>query len=526
MGEEQLLQLAQQFLFSDAGKKLIGKDIDLNSIENQVKIELQSKIQDLKDKATEIDTTNKPNQTREERKKDRQDKRIQNRTEREERRKQRKEEREARAEARRERGGTVGQFIPKFRNYNTSGRVYDNFNKLPLDGVKVQIAIKDPLTGGVIPISLNREENEDGEVTISEVTTNAFGEFEINYRLPYLPYNNKLLVEAYVLYTKGEYLPIAQPLLTGNREVKDALPAFPLVSLTQAADEALPEYLGEYYPYYKEAREALLAPKEKALIYRKRQILKSIEVIQTRLLPIAIGLLLTFGITKLNQRSQKVCPSISTLENNTQRRNRVVRQLNQIFRQITFNTAIAGALTAIAAVAKSGKDTLRELPLPLGAPVGVGVPYSVVSKIQAVEAVLEEFESDNLELNRQIVKGLVLLTASLTSILVLLKLLDELTEECSNELNIQPEAISQELLDLSAEAEEEGVISPTSINGFILEVQTIDENAVGSLKRRQAVGKNSQGIILVKGDASFSSSDQVLINELAFYIQSNNLKAY
>ena len=37
MGEEQLLQLAQEFLFSDAGKKLIGKDIDLSSLENQIK---------------------------------------------------------------------------------------------------------------------------------------------------------------------------------------------------------------------------------------------------------------------------------------------------------------------------------------------------------------------------------------------------------------------------------------------------------------------------------------------------------
>jgi precorrin-6B methylase 1 len=54
----------------------------------------------------------------------------------------------------------------------------------------------------------------------------------------------------------------------------------------------------------------------------------------------------------------------------------------------------------------------------------------------------------------------------------------------------------------------------------------MDQNAVGKLKRRQAVGKNSQGIILVKGDPSFSSSDQILINELAFYIQSNNLKAF
>ena len=101
-----------------------------------------------------------------------------------------------------------------------------------------------------------------------------------------------------------------------------------------------------------------------------------------------------------------------------------------------------------------------------------------------------------------------------------------MTQECATELNIQPEAISQELLDLSNEATEEGVTSPNSVNGFTLEVQAMGQNSVGKLKRRQAVGKNSQGIILIKGDPSFSSSDQILINELAFYIQSNNLKAF
>ena len=38
MGEEQLLQLAQQFLFSDAGKKIIGEDVDLNSLKKQILI--------------------------------------------------------------------------------------------------------------------------------------------------------------------------------------------------------------------------------------------------------------------------------------------------------------------------------------------------------------------------------------------------------------------------------------------------------------------------------------------------------
>lgn len=514
MGEAEILQLAQKFLFSEKGKKLIGKDIDLSSIENQIKTELQSKIQDLKSKGENIDVTKKSDKTREERKQDRQDARVQNREEREKRRDERKKEREAR----KERGGTVGQFIPKFADFITRGRLYDKFNSQPLDGVKVQIAIREPLQGLIIPV---------GSSDFNPPTSDLTGEFTINYRLPYLPFNNKIILEeVFVLYTKEGYLPLTQPILTGEREAKTYLSPFPLVSLSQAADEALPEYLGEYYPIYKDIREGFLAPKEKLLIIRKKQILKSVKTIQTTLLPLVIELLLAFGITKLSEKNQKTCPPIPTLENNVQRRNRVVRQLNNLYRQVTLNVSIAAALTAIASVVKSGKDTIQNLQLPLGTPVGVGVPYSVVSKLQAVEAVLSEYESDNKELNKQIINSLILLTTSITAIVILLKLLDELTQECSTELNIQPEAISQELIDLNSEAEEEGVVSVSNINGFTLEVQTIEDNAVGDLKRRQAVGKNSQGIIMVKGDPSFSSSDQILLNELAFYIQSNNLKAF
>jgi hypothetical protein len=164
MGEEQLLQLAQQFLFSDAGKKLIGKDIDLSSLENQIKSEIQSRALEVQSRVNANDVIQKPTLSREERKTARQNERTQNREEREKRIEERRKEREKRAEERRNRGGTVGQFIPEFRAYITSGKVYDQFTKQPLEGVKVQIAIKDPNTGVVIPISGERIEDEEGNI--------------------------------------------------------------------------------------------------------------------------------------------------------------------------------------------------------------------------------------------------------------------------------------------------------------------------------------------------------------------------
>jgi hypothetical protein len=63
----------------------------------------------------------------------------------------------------------------------------------------------------------------------------------------------------------------------------------------------------------------------------------------------------------------------------------------------------------------------------------------------------------------------------------------------------------------------------TNVNGFEMGVET--ENSPNTLKRRRAIARNKAGVVMLQGDWSFSSIDQILIDELVFYIQQNNLKA-
>jgi len=63
----------------------------------------------------------------------------------------------------------------------------------------------------------------------------------------------------------------------------------------------------------------------------------------------------------------------------------------------------------------------------------------------------------------------------------------------------------------------------SSINGFIMGVEP--ENTPSPIKRRRAIAKNRQGIIMLTGEWSYSSIDQILIDELVFYIQQKDLKA-
>ena len=82
---------------------------------------------------------------------------------------------------------------------------------------------------------------------------------------------------------------------------------------------------------------------EKLLVLRSKSINKIVDTIKTKLLPLAIGMLIAFGITKLTQKDQKVCPSKDQLKDVIRKRNRTIKQLNQIYQTIVLNTGLAAA---------------------------------------------------------------------------------------------------------------------------------------------------------------------------------------
>ena len=58
-----------------------------------------------------------------------------------------------------------------------------------------------------------------------------------------------------------------------------------------------------------------------------------------------------------------------------------------------------------------------------------------------------------------------------------------------------------------------------------MSVISVDGTINDQLKRRRAIARNKDGVIMLQGEPSFSSNDQILINELIFYIKQNDLKA-
>jgi len=484
MGENTLLGLAISYLLTEEGKKLIDGGLDISSFKSQ----LQNQLRSIADSTSSEGISSKSSATRQERKKVRQEKR------------------QVKKDQIQEKKDQINQYIPELKSFNIRGRIYDKKENIPLQDVKIEVLIEDP-------IYLKLDEEGYSTSTLED------GTFEIDINLPILPFDEKVLLQPKFLYTKDGYLPGVQEILTLNRETKTDLNLYPLVNLETAGKEELASLINSANTKIKEVNDIALSLPDKVIVARRKAIMKVVNTIQNRLFPLALSLLVAFGITKLTQRNQKICPARNLLLNNIARRNRIVKQLNQIFTSIALNTTIAAAVLLISNQFKAGRLQLASLPAPTPF-------YPITATFQQIDDVLKELEAQNKELNKQILIALIFLVASLIIILSLLKGVDELTQECAQEENIDLEPISQELTDLTNEATEEGIISINRVNGFTLEVQTIDKNAVGKLKRRQAIGKNPQGIILVKGDPSFSSSDQILINELAFYIQSNNLKAF
>ena len=394
-------------------------------------------------------------------------------------------------------------YIPKLEKFTIEGRLYDKITSEPIEGAKVE-----PL------LALGKK-----------TFTDKNGEFIINLELPILPFNNKALVESKLIYTKSGYIPQYAELLTQKREVKSDLKAKPLINTKLAADQAVEIVKEEVYSKIEEAAKFAASLPEKILLVRRKAIEKFTNAILFKLLPLAIGLMLIFGITKIKDRNKKICPTPSQLKRAAKTRNSIARQINQIYVMVIVNVGLAVLFNYIAIQLRGIRMQISSLPFPVASPPGVGVPQSLLSGLQNIKDILKTLADDNKKLNIQLIVALIFFIAAMIILSMIIKTVDSLIFECAQDQDIELEELNPAIQDL-ANGGDNNIVTPNQVAGFTLEVVELDKNNVGKYKRRQAVGKNSQGVILVRGDQSFSNDDSALINELIFYIRSNDLKAY
>ena len=264
---------------------------------------------------------------------------------------------------------------------------------------------------------------------------------------------------------------------------------------------------------------ALKASKINFEMAQQQALNQVITTAKTVFIPAILTQLAAFGITKASEAIKKnfkdinvTCPAnLEELNAAIAKKNRLVKQLNNIYKfleRVKVGVQIVDGRISAAQIA---------LPILLATPP----PGSTAVASEKIERELKKYKL----ISSVTLMVLVILIQILERTLAYLALLDQSIGKCAIEGALPQEQLSTNLL-VSTQFQSTQ-LSPvvTNVNGFEMSVITVEGDTNEELKRRRAVARNSQGIIMLQGEPSFSSNDQILIDELVFYIQQNDLKA-
>lgn len=270
-------------------------------------------------------------------------------------------------------------------------------------------------------------------------------------------------------------------------------------------------------------RQALKASKINFEMAQQQALNQVITTAKTVLIPAILTQLAAFGITKASEALKKnfkdvnvTCPTnLEELNAAIAKKNRLVKQLNNIYKfleRVKVGVQIVDGIISAAQIA---------LPILITASTLPGAPGSTATPIEEIKKRLQQYKT----ISSVTLMVLVILIQILERTLSYLALLDQSIGKCAIEGALPQEQLTTDLL--TSTQFQSTQLSPvvTNVNGFEMSVIDVDNVTVDGLKRRRAVARNSQGIIMLQGEPSFSSNDQILIDELVFYIQQNDLKA-
>jgi hypothetical protein len=264
----------------------------------------------------------------------------------------------------------------------------------------------------------------------------------------------------------------------------------------------------------------------------------SIDTLKGIVIPLLLTLIAAYGISKVEDLIKKyeidpqaaldeikdliTCPTQAEMDKLIATKNKLVKKINNtltVINKTTETLAKSQQIINIAQITLPPTEVLlNTTPTSVA---GVPILFGVISGLQKLITFLNQNIDKFSYINSTTLAILNLLKGVLTQVLSLLKILDLLTQYCYP--NAAQEKISTELTALTVQQSTQ--LSPvvTNVNGFEMGVET--ENSPNTLKRRRAIARNKQGVVMLKGEWSFSSIDQILIDELVFYIQQNDLKA-
>ena len=257
--------------------------------------------------------------------------------------------------------------------------------------------------------------------------------------------------------------------------------------------------------------------------YIQEQLNEQIVTLKETLIPVIISMVAEFGISKATEMlgekldDLKSCPNKNKINAIIKRKNKLVKILNNILKLIETTLKVAGITQGVITVLNIALPIVKNTPIPPPLDPSGLLQTQKENNLPKIETALKLSTA----LNTSILSILVIVRQNLVLAINLLNMLDGLIQDCYPEAEASD--IPSELLKLTQNESQQ--LSPvvTNVNGFEMSVET--EKTTNSLKRRRAIARNKSGVVMLKGEYSFSSIDQILIDELVFYIQTNDLKA-
>lgn len=218
----------------------------------------------------------------------------------------------------------------------------------------------------------------------------------------------------------------------------------------------------------------------------------------------------------LNKFSSE-CPNPKELERIIKVRSTLLGHISSFEKRVTKFSSIANTLTTTVTLVNVAIKIITSIPIPTSVPPGAGIPINIITK----------YSNALVKLNKTVDKlsgDAVAITALVSSIGPLLTgLKNRLTsidlaiQQCSLG---QPADLSQ-ILTTAQPPENTGSEGTPNANyeykGYRLEIVQ-DPDSPKIAPRRFAIAKDRGGIVRFRGDSSFSSSTQVLLDELKFEI--------
>jgi len=276
-------------------------------------------------------------------------------------------------------------------------------------------------------------------------------------------------------------------------------------------------------------------------------VLKQSQKLSKFIIPLAFNLIKEYGIDQLEAKLEEESDNIDELRENLkeefcniqlphiiEQRNNAVEYLNNTGKvldsltlSVNFGASFAGILEDLVKILKGASFTINQAAksIPL-------IPGAVVSTVNDLNTVVDTvtFKADGTPnippvkiTAAQVSPAFATAQSTIVRCVDLLDRLDILITLCNPNANLN--GISDSINNIyENELLAEDSENETTYKGFILEIES--RPFTDTVTQNRAVGKNKSNITLITTEYSFASNPQVLIDELKFIIDRDDLKAY